>query len=155
MAYKPTGRPVGRPRKPRNEAAVRAGIMRRGNYTHGPERRGNKDGRPALYPADTTTWRLSLSLSDREFAIAILAGNGNAGQGARRALRTFVLDERDAQAPLTRYEADNFVRLRKARGKADPRFTGDPEDAPQVPEPPETASPYWDDLSTTGDDNDD
>lgn len=102
-----------RPKKPANWDYRQA---RRGNTTSGESRRGNRDGRPPVYPEGTITHSLLLAkLSDREYAIAILLGNGSPAQGVRRALRSAALDYCDRNAPLSRYETDTYIRLRKAK----------------------------------------
>ncbi len=59
---------------------------RRGNTTSGPERRGNRQGRPGGYPQGTYTNLTSFKLSEEHLAIAVMLGAGTAAHGIRAVL---------------------------------------------------------------------
>ena len=86
------GRKKGSKNRPKPEGYVRdpphgnTGFCPPGNRTRGAERRGNRSGRPPLYPKGTPVSQLALWLSDNDRAIATYLGEGKVSQGIRRAL---------------------------------------------------------------------
>lgn len=60
-----------------------------GNTTFGKDRRGYRGGRKSVHPPGTLTWPLMARLTDQEYAIAVMIGEGNLSLGVRRAMAYF------------------------------------------------------------------
>jgi hypothetical protein len=74
-------------RKLADEAPSTSYSIGRGNRTHGDERRGNKDGRPPMYPPGTALGRINLVIPMPLYTMLRVMGRGNATQGARSAVK--------------------------------------------------------------------
>lgn len=77
---------------------------RRGNTTSGAKRRGNRSGSRPAYPPGTELFSLVVKLSDPEYAIATILGDGIATKGVRRAL-SLAAEALPPGTPQTRAEA--------------------------------------------------
>jgi hypothetical protein len=82
-------------------------IHRKGNFTHGPGRRGNRTGRSPAYPPGTPTVEFSGTLSDSDYATAVLLGTGSAIRGLRKAIASY--RGLFKFLPPTRLEADEYI----------------------------------------------
>lgn len=89
---------------------------RRGNTTSGALRKGNRNGRPAFYPPGTTIYRVLMTLSDADYAIAVILGNGNVSHGVRRTL-AMAASQVPPDAPTTRFEAAQYASKRKKQNR--------------------------------------
>jgi hypothetical protein len=89
---------------------------RRGNTTSGPGRRGYRGGRKPIHPLGTETHPLMLRVSDAEYAIAVLLGNGFATKGIRQAL-ALAAPGLPAGSPTTRDEALAHTRALTAEAR--------------------------------------
>jgi hypothetical protein len=74
-------------RKLADEAPSTSYSIGRGNRTHGDERRGNKDGRPPMYPPGAALGRINLVIPMPLYTMLRVMGRGNATRGARSAVK--------------------------------------------------------------------
>jgi hypothetical protein len=85
----------------------------RGNTTSGPDRRGNKAGRPPAYPPGTQVWSWNVTLSDAHSRKAKALGHGNTNAGIRNALDRVEAPAQYADAPQTMTGLCNWIALQR------------------------------------------
>lgn len=118
--YVPTGRPVGRPKKPKPPKSLDLSsslrlpgekLWRGGNATFGENRKGYRGGRKPMYPVGVTTWSQAAVLSDEHFAIALYLGSGVFSRGVQLALAHARKAFGDSPMPETRVAAIEAIKL--------------------------------------------
>lgn len=139
------------PKGPRK--LMRADGYRGGNDWTGPNRKGYRGGRVPVYPLGTTTWPTAVSLSDQDYATALMLGCGNAGRGLRIALKSAAGKLNPViPIPSTRVEAENLIRPARKRiaqlvSKALGFQVRAPKPAGNQAKPPDvTPIEEWDDV---------
>src|SRR5579862_624597 len=97
---------------------------RRGNFTRGEDRKGNRDGRSPMYPPGTPLGRINLIVEMKHYAMLRAMGGGNATRGARmtvklasQVLPLWMQDEQKVREVLD-LELDGKFKCRQATADA-------------------------------------